>query len=288
MPLEKRPFGKTGHHSSAVIFGAAALKNVDQSTADRTLECLLEYGVNHIDTAPRYGDAEIRIGPWMEKHRKDFFLATKLDKWDYTGARESIHRSLDRLRTDQIDLIQLHAFIYPDDCEQVFSDGGALHALTEARDQGLVHNIGITGHGWTVAAMHRRNLDRFPFDSVLMPWNWFAANHPSYRQDFDETLAYCREHGVAVQTIKAIARGPWAAGATQDQNTWYQPLTHPPAIQKAVAWVLSEPDIFLNSVGDVNLLPTVLKFADELTSQPSDETMTELAENQGIVSIFGI
>ena len=288
MAIERRPFGKTGHDSSAIIFGAAALKNVDQDTADRTLEHLFEYGVNHIDTAPRYGDAELRIGPWMDRHRKDFFLATKVDQWGYEDAKASLHRSLDRLRTDHVDLIQLHAFIFPDDCEQAFSENGALRALTEARDEGLIKNIGITGHGWTVAAMHRKNLDRYAFDSVLMPWNWFAANHPYYRPDFDETLAYCRKNGVAVQTIKAIARGPWAAGAIEDQNTWYQPLTDEAAIRKAIHWVLAEPDIFLNSVGDVDILPMVLKAANELTRKPSNMAMDKLAEEQGLVSIFGI
>ena len=288
MTIEKRPFGKTGHDSSAVIFGAAALKNVDQKTADHTLELLFRYGVNHIDTAPRYGDAELRIGSWMDHHRDDFFLATKIDKWDYAGAKTSLNQSLDRLRTDHIDLIQLHAFIYPDDCEQAFSDEGAIHALIEARKNGLVNHIGITGHGWTVAAMHRRNLERFPFDSVLLPWNWFAANHPYYRSDFDETLKYCRKHNIAVQTIKAIARGPWAAGATEEQNTWYQPLTEEVPIKDAVNWVLGEPDIFLNSVGDVNILPMVLEAADNINTKPSDQVMRELAEDQGLVSIFGI
>ena len=288
MAIQKRPFGKTGHLSSAVIFGAAALKNVDQKTADRTLEKLFEYGVNHIDTAPRYGEAELRIGPWMDHHRNDFFLATKVDKWDYVGAKESLSRSLERLRTDRIDLIQLHALIYPDDCDQVFSDDGALNALIEAREQGLVNNIGITGHGWTVAAMHRQNLDRFPFDSVLLPWNWFAANHPYYRPDFDEILSCCRKNNIAVQTIKAIARGPWAAGMPKEQNTWYQPLTEKAAIQQAVNWVLGEPDIFLNSVGDVEILPIVLEAADTLIGKPDEESMTSLANEQEFASIFGI
>lgn len=288
MAIEKRPFGRTGHDSSAVIFGAAALKAVDQATADRTLDLLLEYGVNHIDTAPRYGDSELRIGPWMDRHRKDFFLATKVAERDYEGARASLHRSLDRLRTDRIDLIQMHALVYPDDCDRVFEEDGALRALTEARDQGLVGHIGITGHGWTVAAMHRKTLDRFPFDSILLPWNWFAANHVFYRPDFDETLAYCRANNVAVQTIKAVARGPWAAGVAPNRDTWYQPLEDEASIERCVHWVLAEPDIFLNSVGDVGLLPALLKAADNLGPKPDDAAMASLAEDKGLVSIFGI
>lgn len=288
MPIPKRPFGRTGHDSTAIIFGAAALKEVDQATADETLDVLLEYGINHIDTAPRYGDAEIRIGPWMDRHRGDFFLATKVAERDYEGAKASLHRSLDRLRTDHVDLIQMHALVYPDDSDQVFTEDGALRALTEARDEGLVKNIGITGHGWTVAAMHLKNLQRFDFDSVLMPWNWFAANHIYYRPDFDATLAYCRDKGIAVQTIKAIARGPWAAGVAPSHVTWYQPLTDEDAIRRNVHWVLSEPDIFLNSVGDVTLLPKVLAAAAEMGDKPDDAAMTAMADENGLVSIFGI
>jgi len=288
MTIEKRPFGRTGHMSSAVIFGAAALSESGQATADRVLDLLFEYGVNHIDTAPRYGDAEIRIGPWMDAHRSEFFLATKVAERDYGGAKASLHRSLERLRTDHVDLIQMHALVYPDDCEQVFADDGALEALVEARDQGLVKYIGITGHGWTVAAMHRRNLERFDFDSVLMPWNYFAANHNLYRPDFDETLAICRQRNIAVQTIKGIARGAWAAGMTPNRNTWYQPMEDDEAIRQSVHWVLGETDIFLNSVGDVGLLPKVLAAANELAPPPSDATMAQMGKRLGMASIFGI
>jgi len=288
MTIQKRPFGSTGHDSSTVIFGAAALWEADQGTADKALDLLLKYGVNHIDVAPRYGNAEIRVGSWMDRYRDDFFLATKVAERDYEGAKVSLHRSLDRLRTDRLDLIQMHALVYPDDCAQAFEPGGALKALVEAREQGLVDNIGITGHGWTVAAMHLQNLWKFNFDSVLMPWNWFAANHNYYRRDFDETLVYCREKGIAVQTIKGIARGAWAAGAEKTRLPWYQPLEDENAIRQSVHWVLGEPDIFLNSVGDMNLLPLVLKAADDIGPKPDDATMTRLAKEQGLSSIFGI
>jgi aryl-alcohol dehydrogenase-like predicted oxidoreductase len=288
MAIEKRPFGRTGHMSSAVIFGAAALKDVDQATADRVLEHLFRYGVNHIDTAPRYGDAELRIGPWMAAHREDFFLATKTDQWDYQRCRDQIHRSLERLQTDHVDLIQLHALIHPDNWEQALSPGGALDAVTEAKKQGLVRHIGVTGHGWTVAAMHRRSLERFDFDSVLMPWNWFASHHPTYAADFENTVALSAERGVAVQTIKAIARGPWAAGAVRDRSTWYQPLEDPDDIRTAVHWVLARRNLFLNSVGDVDLLPHVLAAADELAPPPVDELMAKFGDQAGLASIFGL
>ena len=213
MAIEQRPFGRTGHLSSSVIFGGAALGRVDQATADRVLELLLEFGVNHIDTAPSYGDSELRIGPWMDRHRDDFFLATKTRERDYAGARAEIHRSLERLRTDRVDLLQLHALYHPDEWEHALAPGGALDAAREAREQGLIRFIGVTGHGWTVAAMHRRSLERFDFDSILLPWNWQCAHHETYAADFEATVALCAQRRVAVQTIKALARGPWAAGA---------------------------------------------------------------------------
>ena len=288
MAIEKRPFGRTGHDSSAVIFGGAALWQEDQATADRVLDLLLEYGINHIDVAPRYGEAEARIGPWMDRHRGDFFLATKTYERGYEKARTSIHRSLDLLRTDHLDLMQLHALIHPDQWDQAMGPGGALEAVLEARDQGLVRFVGVTGHGWNVAAMHRRSLARFDFDAVLMPWNWFCANHAVYGPDFLETLKLCRERNVAVQTIKAIARGPWAAGAQKTATTWYQPLEAEDEIRQAVHWLLAEPDVFLNSVGDVDLLPAVLRAAANIDARPDDAAMAAHSERTGLASIFGI
>ena len=242
MTIEKRPFGRTGHMSSAVLFGGAALGAADQATADRVLDLLLEFGVNHIDTAADYGDSELRIGPWMERHRDDFFLATKTGQRDYAGAKAEIQRSLERLRTDHVDLLQLHSLAHPEEWEQALSPGGALDAAVEAREEGLVRAIGVTGHGWTIAVMHRRALERFDFDSVLMPWNWFAAHHATYAADFAATRAVCRERNVAMQTIKAIARGPWAAGAQRSHTTWYEPLAGEEDIRQAVHWVLAQPD----------------------------------------------
>jgi aryl-alcohol dehydrogenase-like predicted oxidoreductase len=288
MTIEKRAFGSTGHMSSAVIFGGAALKASDQATADRTLDLLFEYGVNHLDTAPRYGDSELRIGPWMDRHRDDFFLATKTDERSYEGAKAQIHRSLDRLRSDHVDLLQLHALTHPDEWDQALSPGGALEAAVEAREAGLVRFIGVTGHGWTVAAMHRRALERFAFDSVLMPWNWFAARHETYGADFEATAAICQTRGVAVQTIKGVARGPWAAGAERKQSTWYQPLEDEEDIRQAVHWVLARPGIFLNSVGDLDVLPDVLRAADALGPAPADPVMAALSERAGLDSIFGL
>ena len=288
MTIEKRTFGRTGHLSSAVLFGGAALGAVDQGTADRVLDLLFEYGVNHIDTAAAYGESELRIGPWMDRHRDDFFLATKTGQRDFDGARTEIRRSLDRLRTDRVDLLQLHALVHPDEWDQALSPGGALDAAVAAREEGLVRFIGVTGHGWTIAAMHRRSLERFDFDAVLMPWNWVAAHHETYAADFEATVELCARRNVAIQTIKSVARGPWAAGATRDHTTWYQPLETEQDIRHAVQWALARPGIFVNSIGDVDLLPAVLRAADELAPAPSDAAMASLSENAGLSSIFGL
>lgn len=288
MTIQKRTFGRTGHESSAILFGAAALAQSDQATADRVLDLLLAHGINHIDVAADYGDAELRVGPWMDRHRNDFFLATKTGKRDFEGAYSEIRRSLDRLRTDHVDLIQLHALIHPNDWDQALSAGGALEAALKAREEGLVRFIGVTGHGWNVAAMHKRSLERFDFDSVLMPWNWYAAHHETYARDFEATVKICEERNVAVQTIKAIARGPWAAGMAHNHSTWYQPLENEDDIRAAVHWTLSRPGIFLNSVGDVDLLPAVLRAAEDLGDPPGDAVMADLSERTGMASIFGI
>jgi predicted aldo/keto reductase-like oxidoreductase len=169
--------------------------------------------------------------------------------------------------------------------------GGALEACIEAREQGLVRYIGVTGHGWTVAHMHQRSLERFDFDAVLMPWNWFAAHHETYAADFEATAALCKERNVAVQTIKSLARGPWAAGVARSHSTWYQPLEDEQDIRTAVHWLLSRPGIFLNSAGDVTLLPMVLRAAAELGADhpPVPEAaMVAFHERAGLSSIFGI
>ena len=285
--IEKRPFGRTGHMSTATIFGGAALIRATPKDAERALEILLKYGVNHIDTAPRYGDSEILIGPWMARHRKDFFLATKTNKRTYGEAREDIHRSLDRLKVDRVDLIQFHGLQHPDEWDTAMGPGGALEAAVEAREKGLVRFIGVTGHGWMIAAMHKRALKRFNFDSVLMPYNYFMHLNERYREEFEEVVRICRERNVAVQTIKSLARGPWAI-TSQNRNTWYQPLEDQTAIDKAVHWVLGRPDVFLNTVGDVELLPKVLDAATRFSKRPPDEEMDEMMKKNKMSSLFGI
>ena len=285
--IEHRPFGRTGHQSTVTLFGAAALARASQDEADRALEVLLRHGVNHIDTAARYGDSELRIGPWMARHRKDFFLATKTGSRRAREAREDVHRSLERLRVDSVDLIQMHSLGHPDDWDQAMGPGGALEALVEAKAQGLVRAIGVTGHGWTIAAMHRRSLARFAFDSILLPYNFFMMQNERYREAFERVTAICRERNVAVQTIKGIARGPWAA-AERTHATWYQPLERQEDIDRAVHWVLGRPGIFLNTAGDLGLLPKVLDAANRFTRRPSDEEMTALHDGTRMSSLFGL
>ena len=211
-----------------------------QDKADGVLEVLLEYGINHIDTAASYGESELRIGPWMREHRKRFFLATKTGDRTYQGARDSLHRSLERLRVDQVDLIQMHNLVAENEWATALGAGGALEALVEARTQGLVRFIGVTGHGSQVAAMHRRSLERFPFDSVLFPYNFTMLNIDQYAADAEALLKVCRERNVATQTIKSVARRRWQNGDGR-KFSWYEPLRDRDAIRRGVHFVLSRP-----------------------------------------------
>ena len=239
-----------------------------QEKADQILDVLLEYGINHIDTAASYGDSELRVGPWMQRYRDRFFLATKTGDRTYTGARDSIHRSLDRLRVDRVDLVQLHNLVDEREWETALGPGGALEALAEARTQGLVRFIGVTGHGTRVAAMHRRSLDRFPFDSVLLPYSFMMMQTPEYATDFEALLLLCQARGVAVQTIKAVARRRWQDD-TQRRFSWYEPLREPDAIRRAVHFTLSRPGLFLSSSSDATILRHILDAATELGPTPS-------------------
>ncbi|HEX7454476.1 MAG TPA: aldo/keto reductase [Gallionella sp.] len=273
-------FGRTGHVSTRTVFGAAALGSVTQDEADRTLEVLLKYGINHIDTAAGYGESELRIGPWMARHRKDFFLATKTGERTYQKARDEFHRSLERLRVDSVDLIQLHYLVDPHEWEVTMGPDGALEALVEAREQKLVRFIGVTGHDLTVAKMHMRSLERYDFDSVLLPYNYVLSQNAEYMADFNKLFAICQERKVAVQTIKSLARGPWG-DKPHTHATWYEPLTDQKEIDAAVTFVLSKPGIFLNTSGDIHVMPKVLdaasRFNVEMTSAGAGKAMAELA-----------
>ncbi|MBN1663813.1 MAG: aldo/keto reductase [Deltaproteobacteria bacterium] len=259
------PFGSTGHLSTRTIFGAAALGAMRQEKADQVLEILLTYGVNHIDVAASYGDAELRVGSWMKTHRDRFFLATKTGERTAQGAGESIRRSLSRLQVKQIDMIQFHNLTDEAGWEQVFAPGGALEAAVEARDKGLVRFIGVTGHGTRAPEMHLRSLERFPFDSVLFPFNYMLMQNPDYAAGAHHLIDHCVSRGVAVQTIKAVARRRWREGDAQKHFSWYEPVKAPEALRHVVRWVLREPRIFLNTTSDATLLPLILEAADDVT-----------------------
>jgi len=279
------PFGRTGHDSSRTIFGAAALGSVTQQEADAALGTLLEHGVNHIDTAASYGDSELRLAPWLRRHRSDVFLATKTGKRDYSGARDEIRRSLERLGVDHVDLLQLHNLVDVIEWEFALREGGALEAAVEAREQGLVRFIGVTGHGLTVAHMHSRSLERFAFDSVLLPYSYVQMRDQRYAADFEALAEVCAERGVALQTIKAISLAPWD-GREQTAATWYEPLTDQDDIDLAVHWVLGRPKVFLNTVGDVEILPMVLDAAERFGSRPADGELEELLARRRLVPLF--
>ncbi len=268
-----------------MIFGAAALASVSQDDADAALPLLLEHGVNHIDTAASYGDSELRLAPWLRDHRDLFFLATKTGERGYAAAREEIRRSLDRLGVDVLDLLQLHNLVHPAEWDLALGEDGALRAAVEARDEGLVRFVGVTGHGLTVAEMHLRSLSRFAFDSVLFPYSHVIVQDEGYARDARRLLAACRERDVAAQTIKGISRGPWGS-AVRTAGTWYEPLLEQEEIDLAVHWVLGEPGVFLNSPGDLELLPRILAAAERFVSRPDDADMTSLLADRSMSSLF--
>ena len=283
--IQRAPFGATGHESSRAIFGAAALGNVSKRDADRALELLLEHGVNHIDVAAGYGDAELRIASWLSTHPDTFFVATKTGERSYPAAREEIRRSLDRLGVDHVDSIQLHNLVDAVDWEVALGANGALEAALEARDEGLVRFIGVTGHGLSVAAMHLRSLERFPFDSVLLPYNHVQMLDARYAETFEALAAVCAERNVALQTIKSLASRPWD-GRTATAATWYEPLREQADIDLAAHWVLGRPEAFLLTTGDVEILPRLLDAAERFERRPPDEQMAELAARQALAPLF--
>lgn len=283
--IKQSPFGRTGHNSSRVLLGAAAFWDVPQGEADAAIELALARGVNHVDVAASYGGAELRVGDWIRRHGKPFFLATKTEERTAVKAREELERSLDKLNVNQVDLWQLHNLTDPQEWETALGPGGALEAAIRAREEGLVRFIGITGHGVQVARMHREALERFDFDSVLLPFSFVMAQNEQYRRDFTELVQLCRSWNTAVQTIKSIVQSPWG-DHPQDRNTWYRPLEAQGDIDLAVHWVLGHEGLFLNSAGDTQLLPRVLDAAERFTSQPADEQMQALADRLNMAPLF--
>lgn len=283
--IPKQVFGRSGHLSTRILLGAAAFSRVTQAETDSAMELALSNGVNHVDVAASYGDAELRVGDWIKRHGRNFFLATKTGERTAVKAREEIHRSLERLQVDQVDLLQLHYLVDPVEWETALGVGGALEAVLQAREEGLVRFIGVTGHGLTTPVMHLKALERFDFDSVLLPFSYLMAQNKQYLSDFMNLFAVCRERNVAVQTIKSLVHRPWEE-QERTRATWYQPLEEQEDIDLAVHWVLGHDGLFLNTSGDVHIFPKILNAAERFFAAPGDEEMQAQVDRLGMKTLF--
>jgi predicted aldo/keto reductase-like oxidoreductase len=282
------PFGRTQHQSSRALLGAAAFGQVTQAEADAAIELALAAGVNHIDTAASYGDAEERIGSWIKRHGKTFFLATKTGERAAGPAYDQIRRSLDLLGVSQVDLLQLHNLVEPEGWRTALGPGGALEAAVRAKEEGLTRFIGVTGHGLDAPTQHLRALSRYPFDSVLFPFSYILSTNATYWASVNALLDECARRQVAVQTIKAVVRAPWGE-RPEGAPTWYEPLSDPREIELAVHWVLGHPQTFVNTVGDVKLLPAVLDAMARFTAaplRPSPAVMEGQLERMRMQNLF--
>ena len=265
--IARKQFGRTGHESTRVIFGAAALGRMRQERADEVLPLLDEFGVNHIDVAASYGDAELRLAPWLASRRADFFLATKTGDRDGAGARASLERSLERMGVDSVDMIQLHNLVEEDEWATAHGPGGAVEAMVRARDEGLTRFIGVTGHGLRIASMHDRSLEQFDFDSVLLPYSFVLLQDDGYRRDVEALLELCADRNVGVQTIKSIARRRWGDD-DGPRYSWYEPVRDDAAVERAVRYVLATDQLFLNTSSDATMLRAILEAANDAEGPP--------------------
>ncbi len=284
--IERIPFGHTGHDSTRVVFGAAALGGMRQEKADEVLAMVRSAGINHIDVARSYGDAELRLASFLADHRADYFLATKTGQRSGSDAKRELEESLYRMGVEQVDLIQLHNLTDPSGWDTAMAADGALAALIRAKEEGLVRFIGVTGHGTYAPEMHLKSLARYDFDSVLVPYNFSMRQNPVYRADLESLLETCAEKQVAVQTIKAIARRRWTDDDPDRRFSWYMPIRDPDALERAVAYVLGRPGIFLNTTSDATLLPAIFAAAEKGLSVPDDAAMTRDQETLGIEPLF--
>jgi aryl-alcohol dehydrogenase-like predicted oxidoreductase len=284
--METRRFGRTGHQSTVIIFGAFAVGQVSQQEADRTVQLLLEHGVNHIDVAPSYHDAEQRLGPWLERHRDRFFLGCKTQLRDARQATAEMRRSLERLRVDRFDLYQLHAVTTMEELDACFAPGGSMETLLAARDEGLTRYLGITSHGWQAPAVERAALERYDFDSLLLPINGRMWADDDYRRDATAVLEMAAERDIGTMIIKTWVAGPWG-GRRPRYHTWYEPKEQPDAIEQALNFTLSLPVTGAISAGDARLVPTILAAAGRCAPMSVAEQAAYVAAEAGRPSIFG-
>lgn len=279
------PFGRTGHESTRTIFGAAAFWETPQKDVDATMDLILQNGINHVDTASSYGQSEKLLGDWIRRHGRPFFLATKTGERTKRAAYDQIRRSLDLLHVTQVDMIQLHALHEEPDWSTAFGSDGVLEAVIQAREEGLVRFIGVTGHGVPVTEFHLRSLTQFDFDSILLPYNFVMMQNPLYAEGFNKVLAVCKERNIAVQTIKGITRSPWN-DTQRNRTTWYRPLEEQADIDLAMHWVFGNPQVFINTAGDINILPRTLEAAHRFESRPVDHQMQALSERLKMEPLF--
>ena len=275
--METRRFGRTGHMSTIAIFGAAAFGQISQGDADKVMESIIEAGINHIDVAPSYGQAEIRIGPWMPRERKRFFLGCKTMERTKEGAWKEMQESLKRLQTETFDLYQCHAITTMEELDAVTMKGGALEAFVQARREGLTKFIGITGHGVNAPQIYLEALRRFDFDSVLFPLNFVQMANPEFRKNAEELIAACKAKDVGTMVIKAITKGPWGE-KQHTATTWYEPFDKIDEIQKGVNFALSYDVTGFCTAGDTRVLPLVLEACKNF-SQLSKDEMEEMIKS---------
>jgi len=276
--VERRRLGRLGHVSSVLVYGGAALGEVDQDTADASIQEALDAGINHFDVAASYGDAELRVGPWMPRIRSEVFLATKTGDRDREGAWASVQRSLERLQTDSVDLLQLHAVGDLAELDLVTGAGGALEAALAAQEQGMVGAIGITGHGKTAAQTHLEALRRFPFATVLTPLNPVLFRDPAFRDAYAALAEEVARQDTGLMTIKTVSRRNWPEGSDGGYATWYEPYDDAERIRAAVSWVLAHPEITgLATAGDVRLLSMIVA-AEADRMDPADAEALLLAD----------
>ncbi len=262
------------------------MSQATQKEANQALELLLEYGINHIDTAHMYGNAEQIIGSWMMKYRDDFFLATKTRKRTHKGAITDLHQSLRQLKIDYLDLWQMHSLTGMKGWEVAMGSNGVIETFIEAREKGLVHFLGVTGHGAKAPVMHQRSLARFNFDSVLLPLNYTLMQKTHYAADFNSLVEICRAHQVALQTIKSVARRSWKDQERRYHTYFYEPLDNQESIDLAVHWVLGYPDVFLITAGDMHILPMILSAASRYKQPPTDIEMSTMVDKYDMLPIF--